>query len=146
MESPVGTLGVSADSSPKVPWCWCQPEGTCLVFSLCVVWCVFVGGCVYQCIVGLEVNFEYHSSGAWDRVSHWHGACQVGLLADQQSTKLAFSTDPMLGFVILAHATAPSFSCRFWGYNPSFYARKTANWAISPALKSRFQFLWMYTQ
>jgi hypothetical protein len=25
----VGTLGVSADSVPKVPWCWCGSEGTC---------------------------------------------------------------------------------------------------------------------
>ena len=25
----MGTLGVSADSAPKVPWCWRGPEGTC---------------------------------------------------------------------------------------------------------------------
>ena len=29
MKSPLGTLGVSVDSVPKVPWCWCRPEGTC---------------------------------------------------------------------------------------------------------------------
>jgi hypothetical protein len=28
-ECPVGTLGVSADSAPKVPLCWCGLEGTC---------------------------------------------------------------------------------------------------------------------
>ena len=26
---PLGTLGVSADSVPKVTQCWCQLEGTC---------------------------------------------------------------------------------------------------------------------
>ena len=25
----MGTLGVSADSAPKVPQYWCRPEGTC---------------------------------------------------------------------------------------------------------------------
>ena len=25
----MGTLWVSADSEPKVPWCWHGPEGTC---------------------------------------------------------------------------------------------------------------------
>ena len=25
----MGTLGVSSDSMPKVPQCWCRPEGTC---------------------------------------------------------------------------------------------------------------------
>jgi hypothetical protein len=29
MESPLGTLGVSVDSVPKMPRCWHQPEGTC---------------------------------------------------------------------------------------------------------------------
>jgi hypothetical protein len=29
VKSPVGTLGVSADSEPKVPRSWCRPEGTC---------------------------------------------------------------------------------------------------------------------
>jgi hypothetical protein len=29
MESPLGTLGVSADSTPTVPGCWCRLEGTC---------------------------------------------------------------------------------------------------------------------
>ena len=29
MESPLGNLGVSDDSMPKVTWCWCRPEGTC---------------------------------------------------------------------------------------------------------------------
>jgi hypothetical protein len=27
MEGPVGTLWVSADYMPKVPQCWCGPEG-----------------------------------------------------------------------------------------------------------------------
>ena len=27
MDSPLGTLGVSADSVPKVTWCWRRPEG-----------------------------------------------------------------------------------------------------------------------
>jgi hypothetical protein len=26
---PLETLEMSADSSPKVTWCWCQLEGTC---------------------------------------------------------------------------------------------------------------------
>ena len=29
MESLLGTLGVSADSVPKMPRCWCRLEGTC---------------------------------------------------------------------------------------------------------------------
>jgi hypothetical protein len=28
MDSSLGTLGVSADSVPKVTWCWRRPEGT----------------------------------------------------------------------------------------------------------------------
>jgi hypothetical protein len=33
MESPLGTVGVSTNSVPKVTltWCWCWPEGTCQV-------------------------------------------------------------------------------------------------------------------
>jgi hypothetical protein len=29
MESPLGTLGVSTDTEPKVPMCWSRLEGTC---------------------------------------------------------------------------------------------------------------------
>lgn len=91
---------------PFIHWKWFYTVFL-MLFPLCVDGCIFVGGWAYPCTLGSEINFWYHSSGAWGRVSYWPGACQVGLLADQQSHKAGFFYFPAAR--ITAHAAHPAF-------------------------------------